>query len=466
MTRNPHKLRSGSRIKCGMTLKCVSLVSNIYSMIYSPNKLKDIPHLPGIYKFYSSSGEILYVGKAINLKIRISSYFKDNLKEQRKVNMVSQIKQIEIIPVSSEFEALLLEAKLINKYKPKYNVLLKDDRHYIYIQITKDEFPRILYARKTDTGGYFFGPFPSSKIVKELLSYLRTIFPFCTQKLNSKRGCFYSHIGLCKPCPAEIRKETGVTYSTLKKLYKQNVITIKRIFEGKIGEVRLLLTKEMNNNSDKREYEKAAILRDKIRAMDYMLNQRNRADSYIEDPKFLETIVKKEQEELLFILKQYFPRIQKLTHLECFDISNISGKLATGSMVTFLNGSSDKGLYRKFRIKFVHKPNDFEMLAEILTRRLRHFEWKLPDLIIIDGGRPQLMALKKVLNTLNIEIPMIGLAKRYEEIVVPNGLNYLKIKLKENSPALHLVKRIRDEAHRFAHAYHLHLRLKNLLGHA
>ncbi len=432
-------------------------------MKYSVNHLKDIPHHPGIYKFYSKQNNLLYVGKAKDLRIRILSYFKDRSVEQRTINLINQIHKIEIIPVSSEFEALLLEAKLINKFKPKYNVLLKDDRHYIYIQITKEEFPRILYARKIDKGGYFFGPFPSSKIVRELLSYLRTVFPLCNQKTGSKRSCFYSHIGLCNPCPAEIKKSQGNEYSRLRKKYKQNINTIKNILEGKIGKVRIILTKEMNNLSDKQDYEKAAILRDKINALDYMLNLTNRTDSYIADPKYLEDVIKKEQEQLLVLLKQYFSGLQKLSHLECYDISNISGKLATGSMVTFVNGSPDKSLYRKFRIKFIHKPNDFEMLLEILTRRLKHDEWKLPDLIIIDGGRPQLMALKKGLNNLQTEIPMIGLAKRYEEIVIPNDAKYLKIKLKENSPPLHLLKRIRDEAHRFAHVYHIHLRLKNLL---
>lgn len=432
-------------------------------MLIFPDQLHKLPHLSGIYKFYSTEENLLYVGKAKDLKIRVHSYFKDQSEDLKKIKLVEQIHHIEIIPVSSEFEALLLEARLINENQPKYNVLWKDDKHYIYIQITKEEFARILYARKIDTGGDFFGPFPSSKIVKELLSYLRAIFPFCTQKVNPKRGCFYSHLGLCSPCPSEIKKSTGDTYSTLKKIYKQNINTIKRILEGKIGKVRILLTKEMNQFSDKQEYEKAAILRDKIGALDYMLNQRNRADSYIEDPKFLETVVKKEQEELIFKLQPYFPKLYKLNHIECYDISNISGKLATGSMVTFVNGKPDKNLYRKFRIKYVHKPNDFEMLKEILTRRLKHEEWKFPDMIIIDGGRPQLMAIQKGLHNFQLKIPMIALAKRYEEVVVPVASNFMKLRLTENSPALHLVKRIRDEAHRFAHAYHLHLRLKNLL---
>ncbi len=432
-------------------------------MLVSLDQLNNLPHHPGIYKFYSKEQNLLYVGKSKDLKNRVNSYFKDHSAEPRKLNLVNQIHHIEVILVSSEFEALLLEARLINENQPKYNVLWKDDKHYIYIQITKEEFPKILYARKIDAGGDFFGPFPSSAIVKELLSYLRTIFPFCTQKSNSKRACFYTHLGLCNPCPAQIKKTNGVKYKILKIKYKHNIGNIKRILEGKIGNVRQLLTKQMFLYSKTQEFEKARELRDKIVALDYLINQYTRVESYISDPRYLEIIVKKEQEELIFKLKPYFPKLHKLESIECYDISNISGKLATGSMVTFVNGKPDKNLYRKFRIKFVHQPNDFEMLKEILTRRLKHEEWKLPDMIIIDGGRLQLIALQKGLQNFQLKIPMIALAKRYEEIVVPVGANFIKLGLKENSPALHLVKRIRDEAHRFAHTYHLHLRLKNLL---
>lgn len=435
-----------------------------FRMRYSSSQLKNIPPLPGIYKFYSPAGKLLYVGKAKNLVKRISSYFDNALKEPKVELMISQIGQIEVIPVSSEFEALLLEARLIRDKQPKYNVVWRDDKQYIYIKITREKFPKIFFARKADQTGAYFGPFPSSAIVKEILSYLRSIFPFCTQRESVKKSCFYHHLGLCNPCPSEIIKCTGIKYQLLRREYLRNIRNIKQILSGKTHSIKKLLSDNMQLLSKKEKYEEAAIFRDKLNKLDYLVNQYAPVDSYLNNPEMLDVLRKKERLELENILIPYFSEIGKINHIECYDISNISGKLATGSMVTFKHGAPVKNLYRKFRIKSKNIPDDFGMLQELMTRRLNHLEWQLPDIFVIDGGMPQLAALTKIMKTLKIKIPIIGLAKTFEEIVVPVNNSYSKINLPICSPALNLIKRIRDEAHRFAHAYHTHLRLKYLIN--
>lgn len=426
--------------------------------------LRELLEIPGVYLFRDTGNTLLYVGKARNLKKRVTSYFRKDLKDAKTRKLISLIARIETIPVSSEFEALLLEAKLIKKNQPKYNVIWKDDKHYIYIKLTREQFPKVLFARKTDSQGYFYGPFPGTRIVKEILTYIRTIFPYCTQKETASRACFYSHLGLCNPCPAEIARQKGQMYQILHRRYRQNIASIRKILEGKIFHVKKLLTSQMKKFSEDKNYEEAAFCRDKLANLEYLVNHYTPASSYMENPKFLSQLRRLEQEELTALLKPYFPVLAQIRHIECFDISNISGKLATGSMVTFVGGHPDKNLYRRFRIRRKDSPDDFAMLSEMLSRRLSHPEWKLPDLFVIDGGKPQLMALTKVLADLKVNIPTVGLAKEFEEIVVPLADSYVKIALPQNSKALNLVKRLRDEAHRFAHAYHSLLRLKYLLS--
>lgn len=435
--------------------------------MFSLEQLNDLPELAGIYKFYSSDTILLYIGKAKNLKNRVQSYFQKNFQDLKTKQLVSQIHHTEIIPVASEFEALLLEAKLIREKQPKYNVVWRDDKHYIYIKISTELFPKILFARKVDYEGIFFGPFPASTIVREILSYLRTIFPYCTQKENAKRACFYHHLGLCNPCPSEIVKFKDKKYQILLQEYRQNIHHLKHILEGKINKVKAFLESEMQKFSTVRQYEKAALYRDKIIQLDYLVNHYTPVESYLKNPKLLTQIRRKEQNTLTSLLMPYFPDMSKIDHIECYDVSNLSGSLATGSMVTFKNGEPVKALYRRFRIKFnppAGGPNDFVMLNETLTRRLAHKEWLFPNLFVIDGGKPQLAALKKILQEEKIKIPVIGLAKKEEEIVVPKENFYIKIKLPRNSSALNLIKRLRDEAHRFAHSYHSLLRLKYLMS--
>lgn len=426
---------------------------------------KSLPEVSGVYQFYSRDKKILYIGKAKNVRKRVSSYFlqtKD--KDTKTQSLVSQIVFIRYIQVLSEYEALLLEARLIRRYTPKYNVIWKDDKHYIYIKITKEEFPRILFARKNETDGYYFGPFPSSHTVKEVLQLIRTIIPYCQQSPLYKKACFYTHIGLCHPCPGKIKQLRGEEYKTGKKEYRNNILHIKRLLSGASNTVEKFLQSQMLFYSQKQDYENAAFYRDKLSKLNFLTQEYIPIERYLYNPNSAKQSFDNESKELASLLKPYFEYVTVIRSIECYDISNISGKYATGSLVTFRNGQSDKTLYRRFRIHTKYTPDDFAMLTEVMNRRLKHKEWKLPDLMVIDGGKPQLIAMQKVFSSLSFSTAYIGLAKRNEEIVIPSADKFIHLRLPGRSHALQLIQRIRDEAHRFAHSYHEHLRLKGLIN--
>jgi len=433
---------------------------------YSIKQLSKLSQLSGIYKFFNFRGEILYIGKAINLKKRVSSYFQKKPLDKKTEYLINQITKVDTIEVQSEFEALILEAKLIKDYQPKYNVIWKDDKHYIYIKISKDEFPRILFARKPELkDGVYFGPFPSKRIVADLLHYLRPIFPYCTQTRHFKKACFYTHLGLCNPCPAVILKITGrEEYKEARNSYLKNIRQIKSLLAGSINLVRKYLTSQMKLASKIDNFELAASYRDKIDTLEYLINNYHPAQEYIDNPALSVLLWNKERDELRNLLAPYFTLSGSVENIECYDISNISGKLGAGSMVTFKKGLPDKNFYRRFQIRSKNKPDDFAMLSEIMSRRLNHQQWELPDVFVIDGGKPQLFALSKVLKNYKINIPLIGLAKEKEEIVIPSQNTFIKLKLPARSSALALIQRLRDEAHRFAHKYHQYLRAKYLLS--
>lgn len=433
-------------------------------MIFTPSSISQFPESPGIYKFFDITGTLLYIGKAKNLKKRVYSYFhKKDLDVKTKL-LVSQIHSIEIHITRSEFESLILESRFIHTYKPKYNVIWKDDKHYIYIKVTREEFPRILYARKDDdTKSFLYGPFPSTSIVKDMLSYLRRIFPYCTARRDAKRSCFYTHLGLCNPCPTDIQKMAPDKRKEAQRGYRMNTNQIKEILEGHIGRVKSYLLKEMKNYSEQLDFERAAQVRDRLKSLTYLTQNFHPYEKYLDLPTFSKDQWRKEETELLALLAPFFPTLKKLDRLECFDISNISGKFATGSMVTFVNGTADKRYYRHFRVRTIHTPNDFAMLSEIVGRRLKHKEWGMPQLFIFDGGKPQLIALSKVFKQLGLSTPYIGIAKVEEELVIPLKNSFDKIRLTRDSAALHLVLRLRDEAHRFAKKYHTKLQIRYLL---
>lgn len=424
---------------------------------------KKVPHKSGVYIFKDSTGKVLYVGKAIDLYSRVSQYFSSSVRDKKTVNLVSEIKSLDTIIVESELEALILEANLIKKYLPPFNIRLTDDRDYLYIIVTKEAFPKIITGRKKDLGSSLknFGPFPSAKTVRNTLKQLRKIFSWCSSNppkiglqtrfaASKSKICFYYHLGLCPgACVGEITQKD----------YKKIINRFIKFMEGKKEQLIGELIKEMSGLSKAQKFEEAGIVKKIIQGIAY-LTAPNRTKMYLENPNFLE----EENKQALVVLQKdlNLPRLPE--KIEGYDISNLQGKEATGSMVVLTNGEIDKSQYRKFKIHppagGPGKPNDVGMHSEMMRRRLRN-DWPLPDLMIIDGGIAQARAAKyEILNT-KYDIPVFGLAKRMEWLYKPDGT---VVRLPRHSPSLKLLQKLRDEAHRFAITYHKKLRKKDFLG--
>lgn len=417
-----------------------------------------IPHKPGVYKFKDRHNRIIYVGKALDLSNRVKSYFSSKTHEPKTAALVSNVKSLETIVVESELEALILEANLIKKYLPEYNIRLTDDKDYLYIKVTKEPFPKIITARKKELSDSlkFFGPFPSSRTVRDTLKSLRRIFSWCQIGDSSKTGrpCFYFHLGLCPgPCAGVIDQ----------KGYRKIINHFNSFMEGKKEQLSGELSKEMEETSKDKRFEDALRLKKMLSGLNY-LTQPNRVQSYLENPNFLED----QRQKAVEALQKELGLPELPSRVECYDISNISGKDATGSMVVLTDGEIDKSQYRKFKIRIAGKPNDYAMHAEIMRRRLNHPDWGIPQLILIDGGRGQVRAVHKVIQGHHsaqvdnpfAQIPIFGIAKR-EEWLYPSVGEILK--LPKRSLALRLLQKIRDESHRFAVNYHRKLHRKSSL---
>lgn len=411
-----------------------------------------LPHRPGIYLYKDSAGEILYVGKAVDLHHRVASYFNRNAQTAKIAQLVERIRFVETIVVATELEALILEANLIKKYLPPYNIALKDDRDYIYIGLTDERFPRVVIARKKDEPYLkrMFGPFPSATTVKKTLRQLRKVFPWCSNppgpRNKTYRPCFYLHLGLCPgACVGKISGED----------YNQTVRLFVRFMEGKQRQLLSPLRSEMERLSAETKFEEAARLKRMIEGIDYLL-QPTSVSQYLENPNFLEDQNRQALKELQIALNLSEVPIR----IECYDISNLQGIDATGSMVVLTVGEVDKSQYRKFKIKISGRPDDFAMHQEVMGRRLRHKEWPLPQLFLIDGGRGQVRAAKTELDGAGVDIPIFGLAKRREWLYPPEGE---PVRLPGNNLGLRIVQKIRDESHRFAITYHRKLRAKSFL---
>ena len=409
--------------------------------------------------FLDEAGEVIYVGKAKNIRKRVSSYFvkKSALGPKTQV-LVSRIKKIQNVNVDSEIESLLLEANLIKKYNPRYNVRLTDGKNYYSAKITTGDLtPKVLLVRKiTDRKSKYFGPFPSSSDLKLVLKLIRRIFPYQSVVNHPKKYCLYYHLGLC-PCPPMFGSKEQI------RQYKRNIRHIIQFFQGETKKILKELEVERDELSRNEYFEKASQVQEKINKIKIITSPSHKPFEYQTNPNLRTDLRSRETNELLEILKKNGVNISKLQRIECFDISNIGGAHATGSMVVFLNGEKDSSSYRRFQIKKPPKviPNDFAMMKEVITRRLTHPEWGRPDLIIVDGGKGQISSAKKAMSEQDKDIPIIGIAKR-EEILIT--ADFKIIRLPRTSSALNLVKRIRDEAHRFAITYHKKLRSKFIFG--
>lgn len=410
-------------------------------MMDAKEKVKQLPLSSGVYLMKDDKGKVIYVGKAISLRKRVSSYFTRKSKYISKTDLlVKKIADIDHIPTMSEAEALILEASLIKQYRPRYNVLLLDDKSYPLIEFTDHDFPKISIERphRRKPKSKYYGPYVSAGLLREALTIIRKIFPFRTCEPFPKKECLDYHLGLCQaPCIGKISKRE----------YHKNVRHIQLILEGKKDQLYRKLTKEMESLSRKQKYEEAAKLRDQIRAIGALYSGTKDINYY------------KEAEQLQRVLK--LPRVPE--RMETFDISNTFGVEAVGSMVSFFNGKPDKQNYRRFKIKTVDGIDDFKMMREVVYRRykrLRDENRMFPDLIVIDGGKGQLSAACDALKTLAVDIPIISLAKREEEVFKPG--RRVSIKFPHHQLGLQLLQRMRDEAHRFAVTYHKKLRDKRM----
>jgi len=432
-------------------------------------RIKVIPQNPGVYIFWNKEERPIYIGKALNLKNRVASYFLTNL-SSKTARMIREAKYCSIIKVSSELEALLLEANLVRKLQPIYNSQLKDDKHPLYIKITKEKYPQVLTARKADLkdGTFFFGPYPSSRNVKSVLKMLRPLFPYAEHKIGNKE-CLYSQIGLCYPCPNYIE---NIKDEKLKKghmaIYKKNIGAIRKILSGGLHYIRKSLKKEMEIYSKKEDFENAKVVRDQIQKLDYITQPITPINEFLKNPNFIEDTRRNEINSLETILYQYISLPRKIRRIECYDIAHLAGSSPTASMTTFVMGEPEKSLYRHFRISQT-EGNDLSSLRETIKRRSKYFDassggWGMPDLILVDGGKTQVRVFWEELK--KYEIPVLGLAKRFETLVIPqfkdNRLSFIQLRL-PNIPAKNLLQRIRDEAHRFARRYHHKLVQRELL---
>ena len=546
------------------------------------DQVKLMPKLPGSYQFYDNKGTVIYVGKAKNLFKRVRSYFVSN--DSIKVNvMVPKIAKIECIVVDSEIEALILESELIKKYKPRYNVLLKDDKKFPYFVITEEEYPRITVVRKANKNpikGKYFGPYTDSRAMWATLEVLERIFPLkkCKKPKFNTRPCLYYDMGQCMaPC------QRLITPSDYKKILKD----VELFLTGRRSELLKILKEQMQTASNNLEFEKAAKYRNSYNDIEKTMEKQKivsentkQNNDYIGvmregnifcaavleiregclvnkkdfDFKGIQTEDKTDFKEIIkAIMREYYsimddiniPKniivqelpdekeiyeawlskrkganvkiieaksekdkeilslaqknsiynleqlklknlsdiqndynevgayikeklgLKKFPHIvECYDISHIQGTNTVASGVVFENGFPKKSLYKKYKLRTIEKGevNDFKSMNEILQRRFKRIVEKndyTPDLIIIDGGKGQLSSAHKAMKDFGLDIDMVSLAKREEEVFLPNKKTSVIFPI--NSGALYFFQRIRDEAHRFAITFHRQLRNKNML---
>lgn len=401
-------------------------------------KIKNLPDSAGVYLMKGKNGDMIYIGKAASLKKRVASYFRERQASLRLKALIDNIEDIDYIATGNEAEALLLEAALIKSNHPKYNVALRDDKNYPLLKLTLNEkFPRLVITRKRrpDGAGYF-GPFTEAKLLRQALAFLRRVFPLRTCKTMPKTVCLNYYLRQClAPCADKVDKER----------YGEIVNQLVMFLEGRRPELLKELEKRMMKASKEKRYEEAARLRDQIRALTQFI--------YIPQGK-------QEAGNQLSAVREILNLKREPKRIEAFDVSNISGKEAVGSMVAFLDGMPYKNGYRKFRIKEAGGIDDYKMMKEIIRRRYHKLieeKQPLPDLIVIDGGKGHLSGAKEELDRLDLkDVPIMSIAKEFEHIFVPERQE--PIKLPVNSSVLYLIQRIRDEAHRFAIGYHKTLR--------
>ncbi|PYJ97527.1 MAG: excinuclease ABC subunit C [Verrucomicrobia bacterium] len=432
------------------------------------SKLSDLPHKPGVYLMKDRFGTVIYVGKARDLRKRVSQYFHPSRRMgwDLKFNaLVEAVHDFDVHVVRSEPEAVLLEGKLIKEFQPRYNVSFRDDKRFLLLKVNlNDPIPRFTLTRlKTDDGARYFGPFASSGALRRTLNLVRHKFNLrgcrpLTPTENDYKHCLYAHLKVCTaPCIGNVTREQ----------YLMQVLAACDFLDGQSREMKDQLEAEMKKAAASQDFEKAAQLRDML--LD-LRRTTQKTEKFERLPYKLPVAIEPDRDlaELARELNLSAPP----QRIEGFDISNISDTFAVASMVSFKNGRPDRANYRRFKMKTVVGQDDFACMAETIRRRYTRLKsetesgqggkWSnVPDLILIDGGKGQLSAACAELEKLGLShIRIIGLAKEFEEIYRTEEKEALR--LRHDSGALKLLQRVRDESHRFANTYNAQLRLKKI----
>ncbi len=425
---------------------------------------KLLPNTPGVYLMKDELDRVIYVGKALNLRSRVSSYFTQQaLEDRRTADWVPEIHHIDHIDTDSEVDALLLEARLIKDIQPRYNQELKDDKTFPYLQIrTGEDFPRVEFTRTPeDKGVKLYGPFTSAKQLRGTIAILQKIFRFRNCSLDIEEGderwrwfrpCLLASINQCTaPCNLRVSKDD----------YRKDIKRLRMFLDGNKSKLLGEMRAEMEQASAELKFEKAARIRDEIKALESLnlrgnLEEHAQPEAFYVDPK-----------KGLAGLKKIFKLPEQPRVIEGMDIAHLQGGETVASLVQFIDGLPFKHGYRKYKIRTVEGVDDFASMREVVSRRLRGLQQngeRFPDVILIDGGKGQLNAALEAMNTIGIEHPpfTISLAKREEEVYVPGEEEPRR--LSRHSFALRLLQYVRDESHRFAQHYHHLLRRKSTFG--
>ncbi len=414
------------------------------------NKLRTLPASPGVYFHKNAEGEVIYVGKAAVLKNRVRQYFHNTKKDAKTAALVREIADTDWIVVDTEMDALFLESEMIKRYKPKWNILLRDDKTVSYVRIDmKSEVPFVSFTRTPlDDKATYIGPFYGKRAVEKALRVLCKVFPYYDKPYDGKKS-LNTDLGLTP----------GIEVSrTTPKEYKQNLRKLRLYLEG--GRHKLLkeIEKQMKAAAEAERFEEAAELRKQLFGLKELQKK-----IVFSDKEFLDISSDRALVDLQKLLSLSAPP----RRIEGYDISHQSGTNVVGSMVVFVNGVSDRSEYRKFKLHN-QANDDTANLREVLERRLKHQEWDFPDLIILDGGLPQVSAVRNLLSAQGISV--IGRDKSGDHtrnasvsVIVPEAETYRTISLPPDSHIAKLIARIDDEAHRFAITYHTLLKRKNML---
>lgn len=433
-------------------------------------KLAELPKSPGVYFYRDKAGEIIYVGKAAVLKNRVRQYFQASRTRDAKTDaLVAEIRDIDWMEVDSELDALFLEAEMIRRYMPRYNILLRDDKSMVYVRIDIDsDYPTVTTTRRPlDDRAQYFGPYLSALSVRQALKLLRRVFPFATQhSATQKRANLYFHLGLD---PGLEEQKTSLED------YRANLRKLIAVIKGRRQAIERELEKEMKRAAKNQDFERAATYRNQLTALRSLHKQ-----IIFSDKEFLDISKDHALNDLSELLGlKVFPR-----RIEGYDISHMQGSNVVASMVVFSNGVSNKTEYRKFKT-YINQNNDFANMNETIARRFserNRVKWGLPNLVLIDGGKGQLEAALKARDAAGAHaVPFIGLAKREEQLVVSNQNSGVKlnqqtihrlggfvsssddftlVNLPHTTNIVKLLQRIRDESHRFAVSYHSVLKNK------